>query len=301
MELIKAFTLSLGEIEEPVATSYMLGKVLHHLYKDKKYKGENLSRLQKDYCEYYDFSKSINKLMDEGILSSYKGMPGTVYSILGRSHASVEDVACTVDPFCYLSHLSAMEFHGLTDRIPTKLHLSTPSPKLWKEFAYKRMEQDLKSDLDTYLKNRLPALTKVKFNRIGNKEIIFHNSSHLGAFKNVRDRQLRVSTIGRTFLDMLKNPELCGGMNHVLNVYSNYAEQYLKLILNEINTHGKDIDKVRAGYILDERIGIQDNTINSWLKYVQRGGSRKLDPSEEYIPEWSEKWCISINTFERTL
>jgi predicted transcriptional regulator of viral defense system len=301
MELIKAFTLSLGEVEEPVVTSYMLGKILHHLYREKRYKGESLNRLQKDYCDLYDFNKSISKLMDEGVLSTYKGIPGTVYAILGRTHASPEDVACTVDPFCYLSHLSAMEFHGLTDRIPTKIHLSTPSPKLWKDFASKRMEQDLKSELDTYLENKLPKLMKNKFDKIGNKEIIFHHSSHLGAFKNVRNRQLRVSTIGRTFLDMLKNPELCGGMNHVLNVYSNYTNQYLKLIINEVNDHGKDIDKVRAGYILDEKLGIQDERVESWLKYAQRGGSRKLDPSEEYIPQWSEKWCLSINTFERSL
>ncbi len=56
---------------------------------------------------------------------------------------------------------------------------------------------------------------------------------------------------------------------------------------------------MRAGYILDERLNIKNDRIEAWTKYAQRGGSRKLDPSSDYIPEWSEKWCISINIFEK--
>lgn len=52
-------------------------------------------------------------------------------------------MACVVDPFAYLSHLSAMEYHGLTQRMPSMLFLSSPAPIEWKTFAEARMWQDL--------------------------------------------------------------------------------------------------------------------------------------------------------------
>lgn len=298
MELTKALTLSLGSMGYPVITQYQLGKLLFALYKDKKFRGEKLAKLQKDYPEAKDLYRAIDKLTSEGVLSKYQGLPNTVFTLLGRSHESPEDVACTIDPFCYLSHLSAMDYHGLTNRIPAKLFLSSPANKNWRDFANKRMQQDLKDDLPTYIECGLPSLTRVSLKRIGRREVHVFNSLHLGAFKNVRDRELRVATIGRTFLDMLREPELCGGINHVLEVYAELGEKYLRLITDEIDKHGKPIDKVRAGYILDERMSIKNDVVESWSSLAQRGGSRKLDPSEEYVPNWSDKWCLSINIFE---
>ena len=77
---------------------------------------------------------------------------------------------------------------------------------------------------------------------------------------------MRVSTIGRTFLDMLRISELCGGISYVLDIFENHSENYLKLIINEIDQHGAPIDKVRAGYILDERLHIKFDELNEWVK-----------------------------------
>ena len=111
---------------------------------------------------------------------------------------------------------------------------------------------------------------------------------------------LRVSSIGRTFLDMLRRPDLCGGIHNCLDVFQQHGPQYLKLIIDEITQHGNSIEKVRAGYILEEYCNIKnhvlDNALEEWVKHAQRGGSRKLDPNNEYWPFFSEKWCLSINT-----
>jgi predicted transcriptional regulator of viral defense system len=41
--------------------------------------------------------------------------------VLGQDQASAEVIICCIAPFCYLSHLSATEYHGLTDRLPKLL------------------------------------------------------------------------------------------------------------------------------------------------------------------------------------
>ena len=163
------------------------------------------------------------------------------------------------------------------------------------------MKAELGDDFPDYVEAGMPTLRKYTFDRLGQARLQWFHSKHLGAFKKLANRQLRVSTIGRTFLDMLRNPELCGGMSHVLRVFDEHALRYLRLITDEVDRHGKGIDKVRAGYLLQERLRVNDNeTINSWAEFVQRGGSRKLDPSAEYIPEWSDRWCISLNLPEAT-
>jgi predicted transcriptional regulator of viral defense system len=99
---------------------------------------------------------------------------------------------------------------------------------------------------------------------------------------------------------MIRDPSLCGGIYHVLDVYAQNAERYLLLIVNEVQQHGSLIDKARAGYILDERLGLPHPIIEAWKASVQRGGSRKLSTKDPYMPVFSEKWDLSINIFEET-
>lgn len=294
MNANKALALSLGELSSPIVTEYQLGLMVYRLYERKEYRGESIN-LQKVEAERGDYRKYRDQLITEGILSEDRQLPHGVFTILGAKKWAPEDVVCLVDPFCYVSHLSAMEYHGLTDRIPAKLFISSPENTEWKQFAAKKMRKDLGEKYESYCELGLPRLTKVKFSRIGKNEVHRSNSRHLGAFKNVRGRDVRVSTIGRTFLDMLRQPDLCGGINHVIAVFQENAETYLRLIVDEFEAHGKKIDKVRAGYILDELMEIDNPRVKSWQSLAQRGGSQKLDASSEYLPEWSDRWCLSIN------
>ena len=295
MKATKAITLSLGDLDKPVVSKYQFGLIVNSIYRTKVYRGESIN-LQKDFAERSDVNKYLNQLLDEGVLSPHKTLSNT-FTLLGRSDLDPEDIACTVDPFCYMSHLSAMSYHGLTDRIPGKLFISSPSVSEWRLFAKEQMLKDLGDDYETYCENGMPLLVKTNIKKINKVEFHCLSSKHLGAYKNIRGRALRVSTIGRTFLEMLKNPDLCGGINHVIDVFEKNGQVYLRLITDDIDKNGSPIDKVRAGYILDELMGIENETVKGWVVFAQRGGSRKLDPGSEYIPEWSDKWKISLNVF----
>lgn len=294
MKTVKAISLSLGELSTPVITRYQIGLIIHSLYKEKHYQGNALT-LQKEAATLSDVNRYVALLEGDGVLNTPKQLPDNVYTLLGRSGWSEEEALCAIDPFCYLSHFSAMAHHGLTDRMPVRLFVSSPGQKEWRHYAEERMRKDLGDDIGQYLSNRMPRLVKISVKAIGGKEVHRFNSLHLGAYKTVRDRPIRVSSIGRTFLDMLRNPELCGGMRHVVEVYEEHAQRYLRLITDEIDKHGQPIDKVRAGYILEERLSLRNEVVNNWKSFAQRGGSRKLDPTNEYEPEWSDAWLISLN------
>jgi len=296
MPATRALTIYLGELDQPVITDYQIAIFLYRAYRDRKYKDisvkSTVSSLSKEILK-----KKIVQMCATGILTIHPNFTGNrVYSIMGKKGFDAGDIACAVDPFAYVSHLSAMAYHGLTNRIPSTLYISSPKSTLWRDFANQRMEKDLGNDLQDYLEHRLPKITRVAMTKIGKIPVSLHSSIHLGAFKLVRGRSIRVSTIGRTFLDMVRAPSICGGMRHCMEVYKEHGSMYKPLIIDELNQHGTQIEKSRVGYLMEEVVGVNDDpSLEVWAKHVQRGGSRKLDPSNEYEPVYSERWCISIN------
>ncbi len=84
-------------------------------------------------------------------------------------------------------------------------------------------------------------------------------------------------------------------MHHVLNVWQSEAGVYLDDIVEAVDRDHRAIVKVRAGHILEERIGLDHVVLKRWQAFAQRGGSRRLDPSKPYAPVFSEKWMISLN------
>lgn len=291
----KAAALSLGEFPQPVVTAYQLGQLLWRLFASRQYQGQNLN-IPETVPGARDYASLVASLEEVGVIQEKKDFPHlSVFNIIGKEHNVPEEIACAVDPFAYVSHLSAMAYHGLTDRIPEMLFLSSPAPPKWREFARDRMEKELGDDVSAYIQGGLPRLLRIDMTKIGRRPVNRYSSVHLGAFKSVKDRRLRVSTIGRTFLDMLQKPELCGGIRHVMVVFKEFGGRYLDLIADEIDQHGKSIDKVRAGYILEEHCDLRSERLEAWLRHVKRGGSQKLDPSGEYRETYSARWCLSIN------
>ena len=289
----KSVALKIGKLKQPVITKYQLGVLIF-----KSYLSESMRTILK--TEKRPYSKFFDIMLDEllaiGVINANKNFPEiSVFNILGKDDSESEEIICTIDPFSYISHLSAMSYHGLTDRMPKMIFISSPAFRKWSQFAQKLMKKDLGEDFNNYLSNKLPKLQRIRFNKINKQVINRYSSMHHGAFKSIKGKNLRISSIGRTFLDMLRRPDLCGGIHHIIDVQEPEKLKNFVLIIDEINRHGKQIDKIRAGYIFEEVCGQKNRTIDSWIKFVQRGGSRKLDPSEEYSHKYSERWCLSIN------
>jgi len=242
------------------------------------------------------YRKVILRLETFRLLNPRKdSKPSTAFQLFGHSSPLPMEVACAMDPFANVSHLSAMEFHGITDRFSKLLYLTTPPDKEWKEQARDKMAKDLGEQLEAHRLAKLPALRRVPFERVDDVRIELMRRSSRGAFKAIKSPAARVSMLGRTFLDMLREPEHCGGMQHVVDTYREHGARYLPLIVEEVDRHGKAIEKVRAGYLLDEVCRLHHPLIDGWKHAAQRGGSRVLDPKSEYAAFYSETWQLSVN------
>jgi hypothetical protein len=289
----------LKEHPSPTVSLYELGVATMQMYQIKEYAGKKIKNIRSPLPRRESIQGYRNQLMSLGILEEKKEFPADCYLLTSSPFKESTDIVCSLDPFCYISHLSAMEYHGLTDRFTTTIFMTTLPVAIWKIRVHEKIIKDLGDDLFIkYMENKFPLLTKHTISTISKNPIITFStkSADQGAYVAPTDRPIRVSSIGRTFVDMLRKPEACGGMSHVLDVYRDNAKIYLRLILGEIEQHGEPIDKVRAGYILEELCEIKDNSIiNSWVKFAQRGGSRILDQNSPFWPTFSERWCLSIN------
>lgn len=294
MSLPKAIAAELGNIKSPIVSSYQLGCLIFKAYA-KNSIGDSDLNLKKRLPNRGQYTSALSQLIETGVLSEVSGLSVNYFKLLGAPDAPAEEVVCAIDPFCYISHLSAMAYHGITNRLPRTIFASSPALAQWKEYATELMKKDLGVYYLDYVSAGFPQLTRARPKKVSGRVVEFKNSSHLGAFRKVPDRLLRVATIGRTYLDMLRDPDACGGIQHVIDVYKETAKQYKRLIIDEVDRHGNGIEKARAGYLLEVQTGVTDPRIDAWQATVQRGGSRKLDASGEYSPFFSERWALSLN------
>ena len=297
--LIEAVLASFSNISAPLLTEYDIAKVVISLYATKEWSGSKL-RLKKDYPANADIERVIEQLLALSFIQKSSDVPYKgVYERTGMN-VSADQVICHLDPFCYLSHLSAMQWHGITNRRVHTLFVSAPADTRWSSLIKDYYHDDLEP-LNHGLSQRFPRAYKVFRHdfpkKIKGKTVKRHTSRHWDLEAASSMNGIRVATVGRTFLDMVRDPELCGGIHHVLDAFEDSGRRFKNAILREVEAHGSKLDKSRVGYIMEEKIGLDNNpTLSKWLETaVQRGGSRKLDARGDYAPEYSERWCLSLN------
>ena len=221
------------------------------------------------------------------------------YRVVAVPDLPSDDIICLLDRFCHISHLSAMQRWNLTDRAPDPLIISRPDDKTVAKKATFIMEKEDSEIPWKHRPDRTPASSFHLHNlvhprQVRNRPVKLHRSRHIGSSVRGRSGFIRISTIGQTFLDMLLRPTLCGGMDHVLDVWDEHAANHLSSIISAVNS-ASSIIKCRAGYIIEERLGVRDQRVEKWKSSAQRGGSRVLDSKRPYAPVWSETWMISLN------
>ena len=221
----------------------------------------------------------------------------SVYRVPSAGESSADEACALANPFGYISHLSAMQRWGLTDRRPDALHLTMPPASAARSLVEQRMEADFGVPFA-----EIPSDWMVKLHFIRHPEtvrgrrIAVYETKHPGQWLQVRDANARLATVGQTFVDMLERPQYCGGMVHVVDVWRAHAGTHRDEIIAAVDATAIPIAKVRAGYLFDVVLESgNDPRIQGWVTFAQSGGSRVLDPTKDFIANYSEKWMMSIN------
>lgn len=230
-------------------------------------------------------------LKHQGVIAQDRDYGTRVIRVYDIADRPAEDIICLTDPTCYVSHLSAMHRWGLTMRSSRAVMLTRPDRKSAMEMLKMRRIESL---------GRLAAdvipLTMVKHPlRVRGRPVRILETKTAGASLPNRGTEMRLASIGQTFLDMVKAPKLCGGMPHVLEVWDEHAKTHLDAIISAVDACDHGLAKCRAGYILSERLKLSHSQFLLWQSFAQRGGSRKLDPTKIYSPTYSDNWMLSIN------
>lgn len=279
---------ALEEYGAPVVTNFEFFHQIWKMYAESEGKNLYLRHAKPDEG---DFARLRQTLKKNGFVGPDRDYGTRILRILTVSDLPAEDIICTVDPTCYISHLSAMQRWGLTDRSPEELLLTRPDRSAAKEKMRAVMEERLYPGEDNpYVLQRITHPKKVR-----RRPVSVYETKTSGLSVKSRRDSTRLSTIGQTFLDMVQKPDLCGGMNHVMDVWDEHADSHLDEIVTAIDTAKSGLTKSRAGYILEERNNINHPTIDAWKALGQRGSSRRLDPSKDFASTFSETWMISLN------
>ncbi len=240
-----------------------------------------------------------DRLLRNEVIEQDADFRSGVYRLVGAPELTAEIACCLVDPFCYVSHLSAMQHYGLSDRSPIDLSLTTPDLPVWNVRRDEKMRTDLEPMLQLDPKHgraEWVALVRYGFaDKVRSRSVVRHETKYPDAPIDIRDEPTRIASIGRTFADMLADPAWCGGMHHILDIWAESAATYLEEIVSAIDSSPSAIVKVRAGYLLQERLNLAHPRIESWKVFAARGGSRKLDPERPFAPIFSEAWMLSLN------
>jgi predicted transcriptional regulator of viral defense system len=292
MYLREAATQLLLQLNQAVVTEYDLFVRINRVFVEGSFQGEKITRPPQEWDAARNRSLIRNLVRDRVLVADDDFRSGVWRIVQAVTAGSAEEACCLADPFCYVSHLSAMNRYNLTDRTPVELHLTTPDRPVWNRLR----DQKMSADLDFSSELEVPMLNRIGFKRrVRRREVALHETIHPAEPVIIRGENARIAPIGHVFVEMIETPRLCGGIRHVLDVWETAAPQWLDEIIKQVDRHPSKIVRVRAGYILEARLGVGDPRISSWTRDAQRGGSRKLDPDAPYAPTYSEKWMLSLN------
>ncbi len=322
LNLIDAIAEQLRRDQQPVVTWFDVEQVVRRLFRERHFDGKSL-KIRRSSPAAETFAAVRRALvnphsLDAGPLAELVELrsalleqaaesggrllvedaefPSRVWRVAGVPDGTPEELCCLVDPWCYVSHLSAMQRWGLSNRNPLALHLTRPSKAIWQQQARAELR-----GLPSPEPGGVPpkSRTHVAFpHRLRRRELQVFQPTYLGRCVLVADSHAQVATVGQTFWDMVQEPGRCGGMAHVVEVWEEKAEDYAEEIIAIFEDGALPTTHLafcRAGYLLEEVVGVADPRVAGWTRFGRRGGSAKLDPMAPFAERHSERWNLSLN------
>ncbi|MBP7136614.1 MAG: hypothetical protein KBA57_09655 [Sphingomonadaceae bacterium] len=276
----EAVTKALRHARRPLIDDHDLWGILLKIYEHR-----SVSYLRGSVPTPSTLTRVRDVLKSERIISRDQDY-ARVWRVNEVPDVQADEAVCLIDEGTCISHLSAMQKFNLTDRRPHTLYVTVATNDQWRKLISGQVVSD--ASYAQRQRRHHPAIVRAR-------DIDIFQTKSFPRTTRLKSSFVRITEIGETFLDMLEHPERCGGMSHVLDVFAKHAATYLTPIVKRIDQADTKLTKVRAGYILTELLDLNNQTAEAWIRFAQRGGSQRLDPTAPYKPQFSENWMISLN------
>lgn len=200
------------------------------------------------------------------------------------------EILFELNPYAALSHLSAFAFHGLTNDLPKGLVASVSAD------TYGAL-QPIGTRLGDW--DGIPQPSARKPDQILGSPVRWHRVQP-ERFFGVAEYQplgypLRYTTIERTLIDGLQDPDLSGGIANVLRAWVIARDRInMNALVHDAERFDVAILRQRIGYVLDQ-LGLSHRIVDQWRARSKRGGSSRLVASEPFAPNFDERWNLSLN------
>ena len=169
------------------------------------------------------------------------------------------------DPY-YIGYLSALNFHGLTDKTPSMVYVATQEPH----------------------RSRIVLDNKIKFITVVPRKFF-------GIMETkIENQKVLVSSKEKTIVDCLDHPEYCEGVEEVARaIYFGKNELDFSKLASMSEKIGNRAVLKRLGYISDH---LNIRQLKQLMKYVDvSSGYSLLDPTAKRTGKIIEKWKIVAN------
>lgn len=267
-----------------------LHSFLYRIRNTRTFQGHDIKGFRTDS----NLKKKFSEIIDTLALNKLIQNKDKKYFTVGSKNPDDLDVICSLYNVGYISYLSAMRHYNFTTKVPKKIDYVVPTRAEWKKLQSELLLQDDSSDEELDYEVFIPPYPSDRL-KVKSKFLNVHSRSY--AYQHTDNRRIaRVISEGELFLEMTRYPDLCGGFDHVVEVYREKSALFLNEIIESTENFGSAIDKSRIGFLIDSYLGIKDSRIINWkTNSLSRGGSRKMVSSSPYAEIYSEDWCISLN------
>lgn len=251
----------------------LIKKLLEH-----RYRVFNIGQFTEIAGEMGYSHKSINQLVfnmkKSGIIEAIKPGIFQLNDSYLSSPVSVYEVGLTIVPECYLSYLTAITIHGLTDQLADIIYLSVG------------------------LSNNSYSNKKGKYNfeAKGSKyKIVKVSKSHIFGIEKkwYGDYRISISDLERTLVDCINHPQYAAGFYEVIS-YFDQARTILQL--DKIISYATRISQSclqRVGWVF-EKIGFEEGVLEV-MKEIEANTWVKLDSSRDRRGTYNKKWKVIEN------
>lgn len=294
----------LNEYPFSVINGEEIAKQIFRLYKSKSYGIDKIARIRSDEPRLSVYHSLVLSLTRAGVISEIEGFHSASsstypfngsYIIKSKPEYSAPDAACVIYPYAHLAYLSAMERHGLTLKNPQVIYLGMPARETWKTKAKANLNIDFDYSINFSEVNFMPKYPSK--NIIFGMSVIPVSEKDQSGIIRVTNSPVMITSPARTFVDMTRKPDFCGGADDAVESFLENAKPFRKQIIKYTNDYGGKIDKARVGFLLDSVMGISDPIIDSWQKeaVLSRGSSKVLIPGAPFSEHYSPEWSLSLN------